>query len=112
MGIPLTGRPFVPHGLICEPFIFKDLFSLFSFQATPDILRHLNLQGAQDSSRKQNSGSLIERIVHYRRSHFLASRMTAGSSLYKDGYKVDRDLTPRYVNHAVAVLEKYLAAAC
>lgn len=112
MGIPLTGRPFVPHGLIFEPFIFKDLFSLFSFQATPDISRHLSLQGAQDSSRKQNSGSLIERIVHYRRSHLLASRTTAGSSLYKDGYKVDRDLTPRYVNHSVAVLDKYLAAAC
>lgn len=56
----------------------------------------------------QNSGSLIERIVHYRRSHLLTSRMTAGSSIYKE----DRDLTPKYVNHSVAVLDKYLAAAC
>ena len=38
--------------------------------------------------------------------------MTAGSSIYKDGCKVYRDLTPKYVNHSVAVLDKYLAAAC
>ena len=102
MGIPLTGRPFVPHGLMFEPFIFKDVFSLFSFQATPDILSIYACRVHR---------TLLENKI-YRRSHLLASRMTVGSSLYKDGYKVDRYLTPRYVNHSVAVLNKYLAAAC
>ena len=32
--------------------------------------------------------------------------MTAGRSIYKDRYKVDRDLTPKYANHSVAVLRQ------
>ena len=32
--------------------------------------------------------------------------MTAGRYIYKNGYKVDRDLTPKYVNHSVAVLRQ------
>ena len=35
--------------------------------------------------------------------------MTGGSCIYKDGYKVDRDLTPKYVNHSVAVFNRQIS---
>ena len=35
--------------------------------------------------------------------------MTAGSCIYKDGYKVDRDLTPKYANHSVVVFNRQIS---
>ena len=90
LGIPLTGRPFVPHGLIFGPLFLKT-YILKQFPGNARYFETFKPAGCTG----QKSGSLIERIVHYRRS--------------QDGYKVNRDLTPKYVNHSVAVFNRQIS---